>query len=126
MIVQKKTVEINVFIDGGIETNIEGRLLGLLSPAEFAGIIDKPELRSKLFTVQSKDLSDIVKADGLSTGIVGQRLAMAVTSYDDNQMPKPTLFITEPLDLISSVVSDNNINVNGGNNTFFIISQEEV
>ena len=120
--ITKKIVETHAFIEKNHGVVLKGRLLGWLTPLEYAGLVDKPELRKKLFTVESKDLSDVIE----TKQIEGLRMAMTVNRKDDVVVAKPTLFITEPMEMITSILENgDSINLNGQEGTFFMVSEEE-
>lgn len=118
----KKIVDVNVYITGESDINYTGRCLGLLTPAEYAGLIEHPELRKKLYTVETKSLDDISKVDNIAE----MRLAIAVKERNGKPVVRPTLFITEELDLVTSVMTTDTLTINGANDGFFIFSEEGV
>jgi len=115
---EKKYVELEVYGQGD-QLKIVGRLLGLLTPKEYAGIIKKPELRSKLSTVETTkiaEISELVDVEGL-------RLALVVKKKDEEAVFKKTLFVTEQLDLISHVVSDDDITFVGKDGSYILLTE---
>jgi len=117
----KKIIEVEVY-DQNVQASYKGRLLGLLSQKEYAGIIAKKDLRNKLFTVPTKPCSEIANL----VMIEGLRLAIAVKEKDDKEVTRKTLFFTEQLDIISHVVSDIDITFVGKNGSYIILTEEEV
>ena len=94
----KKQVELQVFKEGR-SIKYTGRLLGLLSPKEYAAIFTKPELKHKMTTVETTSLSVIGKMEDID----GFRLALAIKKRDDMSVsPQRLLFISEPLEHVSS------------------------
>lgn len=115
----KKLIELQAFLGRDNDKEYKGRCLGMLTEEEYAGLVTKPELRKKLFTVGTVSLLDIADMDAVD----GLRFAMTVTEEKDVAVTKPTLFITEPIEIVSSVVSKNNINLNGKSGSFYIIEE---
>lgn len=119
---EKKLISIEIY---GQEDQMRyvGRCLGLLTPKEYCGLINDKSLWSKLFTVPTKTLaaiSELVDVDGL-------RLALAVKKKGENEeeVLRKMLFITEPLDLISHVVSKEEITFVGKDGSYILASEEE-
>lgn len=119
----KKLINIQAFLGAGCKTgtSYKGRLLGLLSEDEYAGLVKTPELMRKIFSVGSKPLKEI--ADAL-VDVEDMRLAITVVEKDDEPILTPTLFITDPLEMISSIIDDGCINLNGKKDTFYIVDEE--
>lgn len=70
-----------------------GRCLGMISEKEYAGVVEKPELHSKIFSVETKPISDINKIDDHGN----KRLVVAVSKRDGVSVQRKTLFISEPV-----------------------------
>lgn len=102
-------------------TIYEGRLLGMLSPEEYAGIINKKELRNKLFTVETKKCSEIAKM----TSVDGFRLVMVVRVKNKTVITKKVLLFTEPLSLITNVYNDKNYLTLSGKDGSYITLREK-
>jgi hypothetical protein len=115
----KKLIDMQAFLGNDNDKAYKGRCLGMLTEEEYAGLVTKPELRKKLFTVETTPLIDI----GDMKDVEGLRFAMTVTEDEDIAVTKPTLFITEPMDIVSSIVTNNNICLNGKNGSFYIIEE---
>lgn len=115
----KDLIEMQAFLDRDNDKEYKGRCLGMITEEEYAGLVTMPELRKKLFTVASKPLEDIADM----TNVEDLRLVMTVTEENEVAVTRPTLFITEPLEMVSSVVSMKNINLNGKNSSFYIIEE---
>lgn len=115
---EKKYVELEVYGQSE-QLKIVGRLLGLLTAKEYAGVIKKPELRSKLFTVASTKIGEI----GELVDVEGMRLALVVKKKDEEVVFKKTLFFTEQLDLISHVVSDQDITFVGKDGSYILLTE---
>jgi len=120
---KKKQIELQIFGQGnGNGTVYTGRLLGLLSPKEYNAIFIKPELRNKITTVETTALLDI----GNMEDIEGLRLAMVVKKHNDKPISEKLLFISEPLEHISSLdASSSEISLSGGESYFVITEKEE-
>lgn len=118
----KKIVDVDVYITGETDISYKGRCLGMLTPEEYAGLIEFPELRKKLLTVETKPLDDISQIEKID----GMRIAVAVKERNGKIVNRPTLFITEELDLITSVMTTDTLTINGSNDGFFIFSEEGV
>ena len=117
----KKLVNIQAFLKDNTNMTYKGRLLGLLTEEEYAGLVTQPDLMRKLFSVGSKPLQDISDA---KVDVEDMRLAITVMEKDDEAILTPTLFVTDPLEMISSVVDNKCINLNGKNSTFYIVEEE--
>lgn len=117
---EKKIIEVEVY-DQNIQVSYKGRLLGLLSQKEYAGIITKKDLRSKLFTVPTKPCAEIANL----VMIEGLRLAMTVKEKNNEKITRKILFFTEQLDIISHVVSDVDITFIGKNGSYIILTEAE-
>ncbi len=101
----KKQVELQIFKEGGC-TKYTGRLLGLLSPKEYAALFVKPELKHKMSTVETTSLDLIGKMDNID----GFRLALSIKKRDDMSVsPQKLLFISEPLEHVSSYKAVNEV-----------------
>ena len=120
----KKQVELQIFREGG-ELKYTGRLLGLLSPKEYAAIFLKPELKQKMSTVETTPLGDI----GKMTDIDGFRLVLAVKKREGELVsalsPRRILFISEPLEHVSEYKATNEVTfVNS--ESYFIATEVDV
>ena len=94
----KKQIELQVF-GKGLEAKYTGRLLGLLSDKEYDALFVKPELKDKMSTVETVSLNVIGKMED----VAGLRLAMTVrTKNEEEVLPRKVLFISEPLEHVSS------------------------
>jgi hypothetical protein len=97
----KKQVELQIF-GAGEEFKYTGRLLGLLSPKEYAALFAKPELKHKMATVETAPLDVIGKMEDID----GFRLVLAIKKRDDELVsPQRLLFISEPLEHVSSYMA---------------------
>lgn len=117
----KKQVELQIFKEGG-STKYTGRLLGLLSPKEYAALFSKPDLKQKMSTVETASLDMIGKMENID----GFRLALSVKKRDDVVIfPQKILFISEPLEHVSSYKSTNEVTfVNS--QSYFIAAEVDV
>jgi len=117
----KKLVNIQAFLGTDINNTYKGRLLGLLSEEEYAGLVSQPELMRKLFSVGTKPLLDLSDA---TIDVEDMRLVATVVEKNDEPLLTPTLFVTDPLEMVSSIVDKGCINLNGKKNTFYIVDEE--
>lgn len=118
----KKTIEMDVFTSTGGDCLIKGRCLGLLTAEEYAGLLEHPALMKKLSTVETKPLEELAEVDDVE----GLRFVMTMKEQNNEAVTQPTLFVTEPLDLISSIVTVNDLNLNGQEGSYYIVSEKEV
>lgn len=101
----KKQVELQIFKEGK-NIRYTGRLLGLLSPKEYAALLVKPELKHKMSTVETASLDTIGKMEDID----GFRLALSIKKRDDMLVaPQRLLFISEPLEHVSSYKSTSEV-----------------
>ncbi len=117
----KKQVKLQIFKEGGC-TKYTGRLLGLLSPKEYAALFVKPELKHKMSTVETTPLEMIGKMDD----IAGFRIALSIKKREDMSVsPQRILFISEPLEHVSSYKATNEVTfVNS--QSYFIAEEVDV
>ena len=101
---KKKNIELQVFGEG-TETTYIGRLLGLLSPKEYDALFVKPELKNKITTVETTPLNVI----GEMEKVDGFRIAMTVKKRNDEVIPGKLVFISEPLEHVSSYISSSEV-----------------
>jgi hypothetical protein len=116
----KKTIKMQAFLDKDISADLEGRLLGLVTEEEYAGLVSKPDIRRRLFSVGTKPLKDIFSD---KVDVEDKRLVMTITKKDDVEVFSQSLFITNPLEMVSSVVDEQNINLDGKGQTFYMIEE---
>ena len=67
----------------------------------------------------SKPLIDIANVDEHN----GLRFAMTVKERDGQAVPDMTLFVSEPIDMISTILNVNNITITGVNDTYYVIEE---
>jgi len=115
-----KLVKLQAFLDRERHPEFTGRLLGLVTEEEFAGLVNKPEIRRQLFSVGSKPLKDLCDS---GVDVENKRLVMTVKEKDDVEVLPQTLFITNPLEMISSIINDENINVEGKDQSYYIVEE---
>lgn len=116
--VNRKQVELQVFKEGR-ELKYTGRLLGLLSSKEFAALFVKPELKHKMSTVETIPLDAIGKMENID----GLRLAISIRKRDDISVsPQRLLFISEPLEHVSSFKSTEEVTFAGSES--YIVAKE--
>jgi hypothetical protein len=120
-VLNKKQVELQVFGMGERVTYV-GRLLGLLSPKEYAALFVKPELKNKITTVETASLDVIGKKEDID----GLRLVMTVKKRNDELISsQKVLFISEPLDHISSYSSTKGVSFTGSE-TYYLATEVDV
>ena len=117
----KKIITLQAFLATDVNHEYKGRLLGLVTEDEYAGLVTKPDLRRKMFSIGSKPLSDYADAN---MNIEDLRLVMTVSEKDGEAVLTPTLFVTNPLDMVSSIVDNTCLNMNGRDETYYIIDEE--
>lgn len=111
----------NMHIYGKVDRiHYKGRLLGLISKEEYAGIIDKPVLRNRIVTVETAQLKNI----GKMSNILGYRLIMVIKKRNDEAVVNKALLVTEPLEHISSVESDREVTFVGSNGSYIIVTED--
>jgi hypothetical protein len=117
----KKQVELQIY-GLGMEIKYMGRLLGLLSPEEYAAIFVKPELKNKMTTVETTSLNAI----GEMESIDGFRLVLSVKKRDDELVsPQKLLFISEPLDHVSSYRKSEEVSL-ASPESFYVVTEVNV
>ncbi len=117
---KKKQVELQVF-GTGVEVTYTGRLLGLLTFKEYDAIFVKPELKNKIITVETTPL----KAIGEMDDIDGLRIAMTVKKRNDEIIQNKLLFISEPLEHVSSFISSSEVTFASAE-SYFIATEVDV
>jgi hypothetical protein len=118
---KKKQLELQIF-GKNTETTYKGRLLGLITQEECAGIFEKPELRNKIMTVETttlESISDLANVDGF-------RIALAVKQRDDIDVTKKLLLITEPLKHLSSFISTREVTFVGTDGSYLIATEVDI
>ena len=86
----------------GKERKYTGRFLGFITDSEFNALVQNPD---KVPTrLESKATQPIMETAAKFDDVVGHRLVMTVKKVDDKDVFKKTLFITEGLEVIDSVV----------------------
>lgn len=117
----KKQIELQI-LGKTIEVTYKGRLLGLLTPEEYAGIIEKPDLRNKIMTVSTTSLesiSDLYSVENL-------RMAIVVKQRNDINISRKLLLITEPLEFLSSFISISDVTFVGVNGSYLIVTEVDI
>ena len=99
---KKKTVVIELFDNKKQVLTYEGRCLGLMTPAEYAALIEQPKLRSKLWTGETVPIGAISEINDVSD----LRLVMTLKKRGSVEVFKKVLFISEPLDIVCHVAKD--------------------
>jgi hypothetical protein len=116
---EKKEVELEIY-GSNTETKYLGRLLGLVTEEEYAGLVKNPELRTKLFTVETKSIKDVSTVENVEN----MRLAIALKKRNNEQVTRRTLFLTEQLDMLNNVVGDDDITFVGKNGSYMLLTIE--
>jgi hypothetical protein len=117
--VKEITVEINE--GGNNSVQIMGRCLGLITAAQFEGIMRLSGIESKLFTVPTTPLTDLIERDDLA----GLRLAVAMKEKDGEPFLTKRIFITAPIDYISSYIGDASEMEIMGQGSYYTLSETE-
>ena len=117
---KRKHIELQVFKTESAIT-YKGRLLGLLSPKEYAALFEKIEIRDKISTVATTELAEI----GKSEKIDDLRMVMVVKERDGIPTNNRVLFVTEPLEHVSSYKTGE-VAIVGSNNTYFVATEVDV
>lgn len=118
----KKIVNVEVYNENK-EFKYIGRLLGLLSNKEYAAIVDNDSLKSKLLNVATTPLSEIGELS--QSEVDNTRIAITVKKRGSVEITKRILFITEPIEFISSVNSKKYVTFVGSNDSLIIINEED-
>ena len=86
----------------GKERKYTGRFLGFIKDSEFNALVQNAD---KVATrLESKATQPIMEVAAKFSEMIGHRLVMTVKKADDKDVLKKTLFITEGLEVIDSVV----------------------
>ena len=96
-----------------------GRLLGLVNDSEFFRILSSRRTQNKVFSSATKPLEEIAeyaKFDGL-------RLVVAVKEIDDKVIGGKQLFVTEKLDMIGTVETNQQIGILSKGDEYIIVSE---
>lgn len=120
-ILKKKQLELQIF-GKDTEVTYKGRLLGLLTSEEYAGIVEKPELRNKIMTVSTTSLKSISDLDNVE----GFRIALAVKQRDDVDIFRKILLVTEPLEHLSSFISNRDVTFVGVDGSYLIATEVDI
>ena len=100
----KKLVDIEVYGDNS-SLSYTGRCLGLLTMEEYAGIISRPKLRSKMLNVATKPLKDICNKEDIKNC----RLVIDAKKRNNVAINKKILFISAEIDHVSHILADNDV-----------------
>ena len=96
-----KTVDLKATVDGK-EQIFTGRFIGFIKDDEFNALVQNPEkVGGKL---ESKATQDLLKVAAKFDNLNGHRLCLVVKKVDGRNVIKKTLYITEALGMIDSVV----------------------
>jgi hypothetical protein len=124
--VVRRTAEMSVIPGGGSSIKYTGRVLGVLSGVEFNTLIQKQDVQRKILsgpTVAIKDIGDNFD------DIKDLRLAFAIKTKD-GETRLETLFVTEPLDMVTSMLFKGTVPhqmvINGTNDTIYQIVEENI
>ena len=118
-----KIVELTAYspeIDG-TDVQVKGRLLGFLRPKDFAEILSSFGSRSRAFNRQTMPLSELVGVEDIE----GFRLAISIRERDGEEVFGKKLFVTEPLDMISSFGGDHREAQISGKKMYYILAEED-
>lgn len=107
--------------NGGEDVAIKGRLLGFLRPNEFADLLTSANVKNKVFTSRTVSVSELVQVDD----VAGLRLVSTIKERDGEPVLGKKLFITEPLDMISSFGGNKREAQINGKAMYYILSEEE-
>jgi hypothetical protein len=116
----KKFIKVEI-CSNSKEFEYVGRCLGLVTPEEYAGIVDKSDLRNKISTVGTTSLKDIGSLDEVK----GLRLVMTIKSKGDVNINKKSLFVSEPLEHISQFKANDEVTLVGESGTFMFVTEED-
>lgn len=116
---KKRLVDIELYGDSALQIKLKGRLLGLVTEKEYTAIINKEELRPKLFTVPTTPCAKIVRMNDVS----GLRLAVALREMDGEPVLKKQIFFSEQLDMISHAIGDDDISMIGLNDSYILLTE---
>jgi len=83
-----------------------GRFLGFIKDDEFNALVQNAEKVSS--RIESKATQPIMEIISKYSDMTGYRLTMAVKKIDDKHVDKKTLYISESLDMVDSVVPKSN------------------
>lgn len=98
-----------------------GRLLGLIDDSEFYRVLNSRRVQNKVFSSETKPLKEI--ADYAKFG--GLRLVIAVKKVDGEIVGGKHLFITEKLNMVGNVETNQQIGILGEWDEYIIISEEK-
>jgi hypothetical protein len=95
---ERKRIKIEVMNNNRSSMSYYGRLLGIMSDEDFHVLIGKKEAQNKLFTAETKPLSEIGRNyDKLD----GKRIIMTIREVDGTPLVERKFFVTEKLGMIS-------------------------
>lgn len=96
----QKLVKLEVFLGKDCSHKYKGRLLGLITPDEYAKLVETNKYHRKLFSVGTSYIKDI---QNIGDEIDDMRIVIAIKEADGEEIIKRQLFISEPLDMVSEV-----------------------
>ena len=99
-----------------------GRLLGLVDDSEFYRILNSKRTQNKVFSSQTKPLKEIAGY----TRLDGLRLVIAIKEIDGESIGGKHLFITERLNMVGNVETDQQVGILGEEDEYIIISERRV
>lgn len=113
---EKKTITVELCDN---RKKYKGRLLGLVNDSEFFRILSSRRTQNKVFSSETKplgEIADYAKFDGL-------RLVVAVKEIDGELLAGKQLFVTEKLDMVGSVETDQQIGILTKEDEYIIVSE---
>lgn len=119
----KKVIIAKVYTGANEDDKIyEGRLLGLIDDKEFNSLIKSPQLQTKCITRETMPLPAITKRYQKLDGL---RVVIAVKKVN-GEIATKLLFISERLDRVSYVKSDDDAAFTGESDSYIMIEEKEV
>lgn len=99
----------------------KGRLLGLIDDSEFFRILSSRRTQNKVFSSKTKSIEEIAnyaEFDGL-------RLVVAVKEIDGEVIGGKRLFVTEKLDMVGAVETDQQMGILTREDEYIIVSERK-
>jgi hypothetical protein len=119
---KKKMIRVDLFT-GKLEKQYYGRLLGLINDDEFNSILKSSELKKRVETKETIQLSDITNNH---QDIDGFRMVMTVKKVNCKDITEPKLFISERLTFVSYVQPEGSCAFTGESQSYLMVEEEEV
>lgn len=118
---KKKVTEIEIFKDGE-PLCYQGRLLGCISESEYLATINSTELQNKMLTVETTSCASLVDIPEIE----GLRIVLSVKKKNDKKVDGKTLFITEPIDFLSSMLNKQDITLVGKQGSYIVVTESDM